>query len=338
MPTNPRMALLALVVVSSGIATIGVAVAAENASGVYLLGTKTAMAGYVPPPGTYVTDINYFYGGSASGNAAKGIALRDVGTITVQAGVSVDANAYVNVPIALWIAPEKVLGGNVGFGVLMPGGWKKVDVGLDTLATLTLPNHTIVGPGSHFEIVDSTTDLGDPLLNALIGWHQGNWHWNVGALLNIPVGPWDTSSISNISFHRWALDATGAVTWLDPKIGFEVSTATGFTFNGENPATDYRTGTEFHVEWAFIQHVSKEFTFGLAGYHYEQVTGDSGAGATIGPFKGRVTALGPVMTYSFLCAKIHVNTQLEWMHEFDVANRAEGDMGLLNISLPLSAH
>jgi hypothetical protein len=44
------------------------------------------------------------------------------------------------------------------------------------------------------------------------------------------------------------------------------------------------------------------------------------------------------MTYSFLCAKIHVNMQLEWMHEFDVANRAEGDMGLLNISLPLSAH
>jgi hypothetical protein len=116
------MALLALVAVSSGAATRDVAVAAENGFGIYLLGTKTAMAGYVPSPGTYVTDINYFYGGSASGNAAKGIALRDIGTLTIEANVSVDANAYVNVPIALWIAPEKVLGGNVGFGVLMPGG------------------------------------------------------------------------------------------------------------------------------------------------------------------------------------------------------------------------
>jgi hypothetical protein len=34
--------------------------AAENAAGFYLLGGKTAMAGYVPPPGTYVTDINYY--------------------------------------------------------------------------------------------------------------------------------------------------------------------------------------------------------------------------------------------------------------------------------------
>jgi hypothetical protein len=30
------------------------------------------------------------------------------------------------------------------------------------------------------------------------------------------------------------------VTWLDPKIGFEISAAPGFTFNGENPDTDYR--------------------------------------------------------------------------------------------------
>ncbi len=175
-----------------------------------------------------------------------------------------------------------------------------------------------------------------PVLNALLGWHQGNWHWNVGALLNIPVGPWDTDSISNLSFHRWALDTTGAVTWLDPARGHEVSVAAGFTFNWENPATDYETGTEFHVEWALIQHFSKTFTLGVAGYHYQQVTGDSGSGAKLGSFEGEVTALGPVMTYTFVCGKIPVSTQLEYMHEFDVVNRAEGDMGLLNISMPLS--
>jgi hypothetical protein len=31
------------------------------------------------------------------------------------------------------------------------------------------------------------------------------------------------------------------VTWLNPKIGFEVSSAAGFTFNWENPDTDYTT-------------------------------------------------------------------------------------------------
>jgi hypothetical protein len=49
--------------------------AAENATNFYILGLKTTMAGFTPPPGTYLTDINYFYAGSASGNAAVGIAL-----------------------------------------------------------------------------------------------------------------------------------------------------------------------------------------------------------------------------------------------------------------------
>jgi hypothetical protein len=50
--------------------------AAENATQFYILGLKTTMAGFTPPPGTYLIDINYFYAGSASGNAAVGIALR----------------------------------------------------------------------------------------------------------------------------------------------------------------------------------------------------------------------------------------------------------------------
>jgi hypothetical protein len=33
-------------------------------------------------------------------------------------------------------------------------------------------------------------------------------------------------------------------------------------------------------------------SLGFVGYHYEQITGDSGAGATLGDFKGRVTAVG----------------------------------------------
>ena len=95
---------------------IDAARAAENATGIYLLGIKTSMAGFLPPPGTYVTDINYAYSGDASGAAAVGVALRQTGNLNVQADIDVTGNAYINLPIALWIAPQKVLGGNVGFG------------------------------------------------------------------------------------------------------------------------------------------------------------------------------------------------------------------------------
>jgi len=330
----------------SGLATIGAllaasmsmsaADAAENAAGFYLLGAKTSMSGYVPPPGTYVSDLNYYYTGDAGGQAAVGIALRRTGAILdIDADVSIDANAYVNAPIAIWVAPEKVLGGNVGFGIMVPVGSKKVDIAIDAINTITLPNGTTIVGNSQFDYDEDSVKFGDPVLNALMGWHQGNWHWSLNALLNVPIGPWDTDSITNLAFHHWGLDTTAAVTWLDTTRGHEISVAAGFTFNWENPDTDYRTGTEFHVEWALIQHLSKTFSIGLAGYHYQQVTGDSGAGATLGDFEGRVTALGPVVNYTFLLGKTPIMTQLEYLREFDAENRAEGDMGMLNVTVPL---
>src|SRR5262245_27195312 len=270
-----RRQLVAVAALLVGAASLagGETQAAENAAGIYLLGTKTSMAGFVPPPGIYFIDVNYVYSGDASGNAAVGVALRRLGnrlfpnlpprTLTVQADVFLDGDAQVTMPSFLWVAPGKVLGGNVGFGAIMPYGRKAIDVDIDALATLTLPllNRTIQA-GRQFHFDESTTDLGDPVANALIGWHEGNWHWNIGTLLNVPIGPWSKERDTNIAFNHWALDTTAAVTWLDPKIGFEVSSAAGFTFNWENPDTDYTTGTEFHIEWALVQHLSKTLAVG----------------------------------------------------------------------------
>ena len=260
------------------------------------------------------------------------------GKLTIDADIKVDGQVHYNLPSILWVAPGKVLGGNVGFGAIVPVGWKDVSFDLDVLATLTLgpPINETFQRGARFSGGDSSTEVGDPVLNALIGWHQGNWHWNVGMLVNVPIGPWSNSSISNLSFNHWGLDTTAAVTWLDPKTGFEVSVAPGFTINWENPDTNYTTGTEFHVEFAVLKHFSQKFAAGIAGFHYQQITGDSGAGAVLGNFKGRVTALGPVVTYSFTVGKIPVAMQGMWLHDFDVENRLEGDLGVLTVSMPLS--
>jgi hypothetical protein len=51
--------------------TLETASAAESATSVYLLGSKGSMAGFTPPPGTYLIDANYYYAGSASGTAQK---------------------------------------------------------------------------------------------------------------------------------------------------------------------------------------------------------------------------------------------------------------------------
>ncbi|WP_421865165.1 transporter [Parvibaculum sp.] len=73
----------------------------------------------------------------------------------------------------------------------------------------------------------------------------------------------------------------------------------------------------------------------LTDLDYQQVSGDSGAGAVIGNFEGRVTALGPVFTYSFQLGSLPVSSEWKYFHEFDTRNRVEGDDGFVNFSMPL---
>lgn len=293
--------------------------AAEGGLGFYLLGSKTSLAGFVPPPGTYVADFNYFYSGSTSINF-------NVGGVNVNGGV--DADAYIKMLTGLWTAPEKVLGGNVAFSVSLPSGWKNVSAG----ATLDAFGHSV-----QLNFQDDGAHVGDPVLGASIGWHEGSLHWSLNALLNVPVGYWKKGDVTNIGFNRWAGDIMGAVTYLDMKTGLELSGAAGFTFNGTNDDTNYTTGTEFHLEGAAMQHFSKTLSVGLQGYFYQQVTGDSGPSTRfLGDFKGRVVALGPAVDFSFMLGTLPVSGSVKYFHEFAVENRLEGDAGYLNFMIPLS--
>ena len=49
---------------------------------------------------------------------------------------------------------------------------------------------------------------------------------------------------------------------------------------------DLATGDEFHLEWAATKYLTKEFTIGLVGYYYQQLTPDSGVGPSLGAFEG----------------------------------------------------
>jgi hypothetical protein len=321
------------------------AFASEDATQFYLLGSKGPLAGITPPPGTYATSIKYYYSGDASGAAADSVVLDQIGNLTLEAEIDVDAQLFLEVPFVQWIAPQKILGGNFGLGLLLPMGWKDISADVDALATLTIDPIDIGGVsvfegttlqrGRRFSFGDDTVNVGDPVPMAMLGWHHGNLHWNVTGLLNVPIGAYDEDDIANLGFNRWIFDASAAATWLDPAKGFEASATAGFSFHSENPDTNYTTGTEFHVEWALQQHFSEAFAVGLVGFHFEQVTGDSGLGATLGPFRGRVTALGPNINYNFNLGQLPVATSLRWYHDFNVKNRLEGDLGVFTATIPL---
>ncbi len=315
--------------------TVATSDAAEDAKGIYLPGFVASMSGAMPPPGTYFTSYKYYYSGDASGAAANSVDLNKLGNITLETDVKLDAKIFAEIPVLLWVTPRKILGGNFALGGYVPIGWQDVSVDLDVLAALTTRNGRTFTKGGSFSLGEESTEIGDPALMTMLGWHRDNWHWNITGLLSIPVGQYDKNDIVNMGVNRWAYDTTAAATWMDPQRGHEVSVAAGFTFNGENSDTNYRTGTEFHTEFAVMRHVSPAFAFGLAGYHYQQVTGDSGAGATLGSFKGRVTALGPNVVYNFKLGATPVATQLRWLHEFNEKNRTVGDAVVFSATIPL---
>ena len=298
----------------------GLVHAAENGTGFYLLGGKGPAAGITPPPGVFFQNDIYIY----SGNLGGGQSLPRGGRIAV----GVDGDAVFELPTVLWVLPEEVLGGHVGLSGTVPIGWAK------TSADLTLSGPR--GGTASGSVTDTVFTVGDPVVSALLGWESGNFHWQTTLAVNVPIGDYQDGELSNVAFHHWAADVSASLTWLDPTIGLDLSGTVGMSFNAENPATDYRTGNEFHFEWAAVQHFNEQFDAGLVGYYYDQVSGDSGSGASLGDFKGRVAAIGATIGWNFKAGELPISTRIKYFHEFAVENRAEGDSVFLTISMPLS--
>ena len=285
--------------------------AAESGVGFYLLGSRGPAAGVVPPPGTYLQNDLYFYSGSAEAS----LNIPTGGQIVA----GLEADAVVNLVSLLWSTPTEFLGGNLAYSVTLPIGYQDVEASLSP------------GPLS---VSRNVFTFGDPVIGAQVGWHSGNLHYTAATLINVPIGDYDENSIANVSFNRWGADLTFAVSYIDPDTGWDFSAAVGTTFNGENKDTNYKTGDEFHFEWAVSKSLSPAFSVGVIGYHYKQLTGDSGSGAVLGSFKGEVTAVGLTAAYNFSIAQRPVSLRAKYLNEFDARNRLEGDALFLTLALP----
>jgi hypothetical protein len=311
-----------IVVASSALAIPTTAHASEGGASFYLLGSGGPGAAVLPPlEGIFFDNTFYYYHGEAKaerqfligGNLVAGL----------------DATIAADFATVLWVPTTNLAGGTLAIGGTFAMG--QPDIEVDAVVT---------GPGGNPVAIsreDKAFIVADPVATAELSWKIAqDTYLSTTAAVSIPIGHYREGELANLSFHRWIVDLSTAVTWLDMKAGWDVSGKAGFTFNGTNDFTDYDTGTEFHLEGSVERKFSKQFSAGIQAYHYQQVSGDSGEGARLGSFKGRVSAVGVTAAQGFKVGKIPMTLRGRLFKEFGEKNRlGQGTAFLLNLDFPL---
>ncbi len=294
--------------------------AEQGATGHYMPGSAASFVDAFPgkPGGLAVLDYFTYYDGGAS----AGKQLPFGGLLTTGLGATI----YADTIAAIYQMPCEVLGGGFACGVAVPWVWLEVEGQAQRIG----PDGV---PGPVFNVSDSANGIGDlTIIPFMLGWTNILPDLKVDARLSVyaPTGDYEVGAPDNIGKNFWTFEPGIMASWLSSKIGTEVSLYAGVDFNLENQDLDYTSGTSLHLDLTVAQHLPLAGGFigvGANVFYYEQLTGDSGADALLGGFKGRTIGVGPVLSYvkPFNHGKSQFLAELKWLPELDTKNRMEGD-------------
>lgn len=282
--------------------------AEEGGSGHYLPGSMASFVDGVPAGPTFLLRYNLFnYAGSFGRDKPLPIA-----GITAQ---NLNVDSWAHGLTAVW-CPNWDLGNKWSYAMstTVPYVFMEVTADVDPVGGKT----------------DKENGLGDIVLMPLMLNFNANSNLNANARIAIyaPTGDYEIGRLANMGKNYWSVEPTLALMYFGLGNGIEASWFGGMTFNAENPDTDYKTGTQLHSDATVAQHfpVGKGLAgVGLNAAWYQQITGDSGAGATFGDFEGMTYGLGPVLSYTRTVKMIDLIAELKWLHELETRNRVQGD-------------
>jgi hypothetical protein len=288
----------------------------------WLPGAFGSLAATPVTPGWALGTIYLHSSVSAGGEVASSRAIR-LGNATANLNVTLDARIKAAID-AVAIAPSytfatPVLGGQLTITMLTLVG--------NSQATIDARLEGALGPIGFVRersISDSLFSASDVFPQATLKWNHGVHNTMVYAMTNLPVGDYDSSRLVNLGLGHWGVDAGFGYTYLNPQTGHEFSFVTGATYNFKNPDLDYKNGIDWHLDWGASKFFTKQLHAGLVGYAYQQLTADSGSGATLGDFKSRVFAVGPQIGYIFPVGHMQGYVNLRGYGEFGARNRPEG--------------
>lgn len=286
--------------------------AAEGAASYYFAGGFGSFMVAVPPePGFSVASQTLIYSAQASRAVLNG-----------RQTFGINAFALFEFLAANYTFEQPVLGGRLQVGAAVP----VLSYATSTISLQTQRFGTFSGTASDFNI-------GDSLINPFaLYWNFGELNFKLTQYVVAPTGHYDANAVLNVGRNYWAFDTQLGVTWFHKATGTELSVLPGIMFNTVNSATDYKSGTEFHLDFMANQFVMSSLAIGVQGYWYKQIEGDSGSGAKLGPFMGESFGLGPAVMWVPESTKGRYAIILKWTHDFSQTNRLNGDWGQVAMS------
>jgi len=320
----PLRALAAVAIfLTTTVNTPRTASADENGVSFWLPGIYGSLAATPQQPGWSLPLIYYHTSVSASGSIA---ASREVtiGSFSPTLNVNLDVNVNADVDLGLivptYVFPTPVLGGQLAVGVMFITGANSTS--LDGTLTATLGPLATTRTGS---IDSSVTGFADIVPQISLRWNNGVNNFMIYGTGAIPVGDYDPTRLANLGIGHGAIDGGFGYTYHNPQTGFEASAVTGFTFNFENPDTNYTNGVDWHLDWGISKFLSKQFFIGAVGYFYNQITADSGQAAFLGDNESRVIGVGPQIGYIFPLSETYQGyLNVKGYFEFDNYRRPDG--------------
>jgi hypothetical protein len=281
----------------------------EGGVSFWLPGLFGSLAAVPVEPGPSFAAIYYHSSVASSGGK----------TFVLGGGVAAGLNARADLgffgPTYTFETP--VLGGQASISLLGVAGHPAASIN----ATLTGPlGRTISGSRD-----DDRTAFGDMIPQAALRWNFGVNNVMAYVTGDIPVGAYNVDRLANTGLGHGAIDAGGGYTYFDHTTGREFSASLGFTYNLENDAANYRNGIDMHLDWGASQFLSKQLLIGLVGYWYNQISPDTGSGATLGSFESRVGGIGPQIGFIFpIGTGVQGYLSVKGYKEFAAQNRPSG--------------
>jgi hypothetical protein len=295
-----KKSLIALTALAGMAAMVPVAQATEFGGSTYPA-AENFLVGAAPPPGFYVLGYGTAYSSTKnSDNGGNANAFTPNFKLDVKAAVG----------RFVWSTDKQVMGGNLLVHTIIP------------VVDLTL------GIGGQSQ---NKTGVGDITLGSGVAFHHSQDLHSVVALdVVAPTGDYKSTDLANIGRHYWSVQPTYMMSYIQPT-GFNGDFKLTFSFNKENSATKYKSGTEAFLDYSVGYGLGNGWTVGVGGYVTQQLTDDSGAGATIGANKKSGYAIGPSIRYMtpshwFITAKLQ--------QEQNMRNTAEGTQLWIKAAIP----